>query len=285
MIFADIRGKLGAEGQRAHSRSEDLLTSTAFGLLRYLPFEQGLGALLRRARVVERDGEHIKCSQQPDWLRLSGGLSQPIEFWPRLRQGGEPDLRLTFNGGAEVVLIEVKLDSGKSPIAGADEDDETAVADGAQELEERVDPDQLVRYWKGQTDELASDKRVSIIFLTAHAVPPSVDLLASLKRCEKMRLGWLSWRDVWVVADEAKSSSGADEPAADLAALLRHKGLFEFSGFVYRDMPSLPARGRFFDQPLLAAHDGSFFAAVRDIGNGAWAGVSGRFFVADGGRR
>jgi hypothetical protein len=34
MIDAEIRGKLRADYSRAHDRAEDLLTSTAFGLLR-----------------------------------------------------------------------------------------------------------------------------------------------------------------------------------------------------------------------------------------------------------
>ena len=42
MIEAVVRGNLGRNQVWAHERSEDLLTSTVFGLLRYLPPGQGI---------------------------------------------------------------------------------------------------------------------------------------------------------------------------------------------------------------------------------------------------
>jgi hypothetical protein len=46
-----------------------VLTSTAFGLPRYLPFVSGIAALFR-ARVVEPTDGELSCEQSPDWLGL-----------------------------------------------------------------------------------------------------------------------------------------------------------------------------------------------------------------------
>ena len=51
MIFAELHGKLGTDYSLAHERAEDLLTSSAFQLLRYLPPQRGLVALLRAVLV------------------------------------------------------------------------------------------------------------------------------------------------------------------------------------------------------------------------------------------
>jgi hypothetical protein len=277
MIFADIHGKLGSDGQRAHDRSEDLLTSTAFGLLRYLPFDVGLGALLRRARVVTQTAD-TACNVTPNWLRLDGGLARPIEFWPRLRRGGEPDLRLTLDRGNEVVLIEVKLDSGKTLIAGADDDDLEPSGDAE---EPPIDPDQLVRYWEGQQAEVAAGVRTSIIYLTAHAVPPLRDLGASLKPEKPIRLAWLSWRDVCAVAELAKKGHVGSDAATDLAALLRHKGLFEFNGFADAEpAKNLPATANFWTEaPVRKLRQERFFAVFREAQLHAWMGLQGQFFT------
>lgn len=56
MLFAERHGKLGRDGSLAHDRAEDLLTSTAFQLLRYLPPHDGLFAVLNRVRAVRWDG-------------------------------------------------------------------------------------------------------------------------------------------------------------------------------------------------------------------------------------
>lgn len=285
MIFADLQGKLGSGYQKAHERGEDLLTSTVFGLLRYLPFDQGLGAILRRARVVQRGGAEVRCAPMSDWLRLAGGLSRPLEFWPRLQRGGEPDLRLTFAGGNEVVLIEVKLHSGKSQLAqdGPDTDDEDADVDDANdEREARIDPDQLVRYFEGQLWELSAGARLSIIYLTSHVLPPLAELGESFDRAERgdIRLAWLSWRDVWAVAEEAKVHASPDGPAADIAKLLRHKGLFQFNGFRRSELPNLQGSGRFWvEKGRPVAGTTSFFKSCHDAGASDWAGARGSFFV------
>ncbi len=223
MIFAEVHGKLGRNCSRAHERLEDLLTSTVFGLLRYLPPEDGLLPLLRRARFVTIEGGAVSVVESRDWLGDRPLLPRAPEFWPRWGRYGEPDLLLVLQDehdvAARAILIEAKLYSPKSGSAG---EDDSSVANP-----EVPDPDQLVRYWQGLSTRYAGVER-TIIYLTSHGVPPAAELVESLRREPSMRLAWLSWRDIWRIADQAAKNSLA---AQDLATLLRHKGLYSFSGF------------------------------------------------------
>jgi hypothetical protein len=231
VIFAEVRGKLGRGSSRASERLEDMLTSTVFGLLRYLPIEEGLARLLRCARFVSLIGNCASLSPNPDWLASTPRVPPELLFWPRWERHGEPDLLITWPGQHEdlqhAIIIEAKLYSRKS--GSADEDD-AALADP-----ELPDPDQLVRYWQGLCERYGKTDR-TVIYLTSHAAPPTVELAESLRREPSMHLAWLSWRDVWRLAEGLASRSLA---AQDLAMLLRHKGLFYFAGFG-RLNPPLP---------------------------------------------
>jgi len=224
MIFAEIHGKLGIDYSRAHERAEDLLTSTAFGLLRYLMPAEGLLAILRLARPVRVEGETIIIRPDPDWLGVGPIAAIDVVFWPYWPGYGEPDILLTLRDHAgcpaALVVIEAKLHSPKS--SQASEDDEPT-------NENVVDPDQLVRYWQGLQGLPgfhAMPRR--LIYLTKHGAAPAEELAESVRRAPGMQLAWLSWRDVWAVADSTAENS---LPAADLAQLLAYKGLKRFNGF------------------------------------------------------
>jgi hypothetical protein len=74
------------------------------------------------------------------------------------------------------LVVEVKLDSGKSQLGNADEDDEEAT--------EPRDPDQLSRYWSRLSENAKRDRvpALGVVYLTAHAVPPLDALQESLVR-------------------------------------------------------------------------------------------------------
>ncbi|MBP3958639.1 hypothetical protein J8F10_25615 [Gemmata sp. G18] len=215
MLFAERHGKLGRNGSRAHDRAEDLLTSTAFQLLRYLPLEVGLLAVLRRMRAVGSDG-HV-ATEAPAWLMLNTVTAADYTFWPRWAGFGEPDVVVTLSASGVTVgrlVIEVKLDAGKS--GEAKEDTETADA---------PDPDQLRRYWQGL--RTTSDApALGVVYLTSHPIPPVDDLTVSVAREPGDWLGWLSWRTVWSVVRASELL-----PARDLADILAAKGLKCFDGF------------------------------------------------------
>lgn len=234
MLFAELHGKLGRDGSRAHDRAEDLLTSTAFQLLRYLPLGVGLLAVLRRVRDVAPDGRVLTTA--PPWLKLEvateARYTARYTFWPHWGEHGQPDVvvELLVDGlSLGWFVIEVKLEASKSG-AASDEDDEDTDAE--------VSPDQLHKYWQGLKAQFG-DKRLGIVYLTSHIVPPAEELTASVSREPGDWLGWLSWRDVWAAVRTS------DELAArDLAAILAAKGLKGFDGFHSRPwrLPKQPRR-------------------------------------------
>jgi hypothetical protein len=223
MIFADLHGKISSV-TRLHERAEDVLTSTAFGLLRYLPEKDGLLPLLQLARRVRLAGDDVLVDHDPSWLPFQRWSRCDLDFWPKFGDYGEPDLRLQmFDASGSVdalILIEAKYMSPKSGQAGADEPFDPAVPD----------PDQLVRYWQALSRAAPQRATKAIIYLTAHAAPPTDELEQSLRRQPEAQLGWLSWRDVWRVASAACHA----KPMGDLATLLGHKGLKPFTGFSRR---------------------------------------------------
>ncbi|WP_439620826.1 hypothetical protein [Gemmata sp.] len=229
MLFAETHGKLGRDGSLAHDRAEDLLTSTAFQLLGYLPPLDGLLAVLRRTRAVRWEGATAVVDREPpEWLtaalRTASGYSEPT-FWERWPGFGEPDVWLTLTRGSQEVaslVIEVKFDSPKS-----------TRPDGPGGSEADTPPsqprDQLWDYCEGlrrRRGELAA----GVIYLTSHATPPTDELSESLRLAKNADpwLGWLSWRDVWA---EIRDAGKHSRPAADLAQILAAKGLSHFAGF------------------------------------------------------
>lgn len=252
MIFAELQGKLGQHHSRAHERAEDVLTSTVFGLLRYLPLSDWLGPLAGRIRPIQK---HLgpKFPADGTWLDVRTVATCEFVLWHRLSPYGEPDVVLLLRDAQErllhLLVIEVKLYSPKSGSASkvavaADDDD-------AEEELAGIDKDQLVRYWCYACAELARLQKsqpggasdgvpatASLVYLTAHSAPPSEELLISLAAGgSSMRLGWLSWFDIWQVA-HAAGKLGKSLPAADLEALLAHKGFRRFVGF--HDLPCIP---------------------------------------------
>jgi hypothetical protein len=240
MLFAEQRGKLGRDGTRAHDRAEDLLTSTAFQLLRYIPLDVGLFAVLKRVRAVLYNGELSR--ELPDWLKLQAITEAEYVFWPSWGEYGQPDVVITLMSGTIPfgrLVVEVKLDANKS---GSAEDEEAT---------EAPDPDQLRRYWQGlkKKQEEDSIKPLGVIYLTSHAILPSDELKKSQDREQGNWLGWLSWRDVWAAmqATGTMLPSGASLPACDLAEILASKGLKAFQGFGMCQAPKLVVSPHFWN--------------------------------------
>ena len=219
MLFAERHRKLGRHGSRAHERSEDLLTSTFVQLLRYIPLEEGLLAVLSRVRSATPDGG---LDKRPTWLPQKVS-SVVYECWKRVG-ASEPDVVVTlFEGVRKLgrIVIEVKLDSAKSGEDGED-------------IAVEIPRDQLARYWRGLND--GNVHALGVIYLTSQASPPVVELASSLRSAPGDWLGWLSWGDVWTALRRSMHLA-----ARDLADILQAKQLSHFRGFEPESL--LPALG------------------------------------------
>src|SRR5947209_5260501 len=117
MIDADIRGKLGRDGRSAHDRSEDLLTSTVFGLLQYLDIRDSFLPLISRVRPVSFSdcGPAVAGERTTGigWIDVDQAARCDVRFWPSFGRWGQPDLLLCFRDAGHrplhFVVIEAKL--------------------------------------------------------------------------------------------------------------------------------------------------------------------------------
>lgn len=228
MIFAELRGKLGPNAANADDRSEDLLTSTVFGLLRYISPNEGLLAILRKAKRLELCGNSLAALHREAWLDTPRVDSFNIEFWPTIGERSEPDILIRLKDSAGVlvhlILIEVKLWSPKSG-GPVETDDDTE--EGARQIV--GDSDQLVKYWRG-LQRIKGDAAASLVYLTPHITPPFSELKESIELCPEMHIEYLSWADVWLALRECNAMNH-QLVNDDLLHLLRHKGLSYFEGF------------------------------------------------------
>lgn len=233
MIPALLHGKLSREQENM----EDILTSTVFGILRYVPPEKGLLPLLRKTQTV--DGQ--PCSL----FDIGEGARVDYQFWPTLKERGrqgesefechscEPDLLLKIHradGSRLYVLIEAKLSSGKSSGPSQDPD---------------APHDQLAREW----DNLVclsrrEDAEPLLIFLTADFSIPTGQIRESEEEYVRKRpggrfaCGWLTWRQIPIVFRD-----DADDRLQDLVKLCERLNLRFFNGiFVIEAVPGITWR-------------------------------------------
>lgn len=254
MIFAELQGKLGQNHSRAHERAEDVLTSTVFGLLRYLPLDAWLAPLLARVRTGP------EFAVDPGWLNVTDVSRCDMRLWQRRSPFGEPDvmMRLFDAQGRlrHLLIIEVKLYSPKSGSADWAEpaDAEQNEGDEGSEIE-GIDQDQLARYWLYANNELdrlrtshptdnAEAPTASLVYLTAHVTAPAEEMEVSEAAAVRLqaadqpiRLAWLSWFDVWRVAYEISKRGQGPLAAHDIERLLTHKGFRQFVGFEGAEAP------------------------------------------------
>lgn len=226
MIPALLHGKLS----RRQENMEDILTSSVFGTLQYLPPEGGLFPFLQCTRFPNGGGFNA--------LEFGPGTNVEYEFWPQLHErvpGGcnedrcipcEPDVLLKIKppvGRSIYILVEAKFRSGKSSDAT---DSEVAPTD------------QLAREWDNLV-ELAYRRNAEphLIYLTADVGIPGEEIQASEREYLSKRpagaafsCGWLSWRHLERVIRKL-NEQGVDNPCLrDLTRLCRRLDLHFYDG-------------------------------------------------------
>lgn len=226
MIPALLHGKLS----RQQENMEDILMSSVFGTLRYLPPEDGLFPFLRCARMP--DGGAF------DALDFESEAAVEYAFWPWLHErvpGGhgnercipcEPDLLLKIrpaDGRQIYILIEAKFRSGKSSDAGGNEVAPT---------------DQLAREWDNLVARAhREDAEPHLIYLTADFSIPIEEIKASEREYLSKRpagaafsCGWLSWRHLERCIRHL-NDQGVDNPCLrDLTRLCKRLDLRFYDG-------------------------------------------------------
>jgi hypothetical protein len=244
VLLAEIHGKT----IQAARDSEDYLTSTVFGHLRYVPPHLFWPALLATARSVPGPGgteTSLYSTLTSSGIGPARYERLEARFWKSHPALGEPDLLLLFAGGPQpplVVLIEAKLWSGKS---GVEEND------------------QLVRYL-GVLDDLDAvglgvppEACRFLVYLTPRESFAEVEESLAWSEAperDRGRLFRLRWQDVLEAA--RRSAAQAPEPArtilADVATFLGRLGLEYFAGF-----------SRVSGMPMLTEKEGAIFRGRR----------------------
>lgn len=211
MSIAVTKGKISRTGNNFGSGSEDLLTASVFGLMRYLPAEVLLFPILERAVNVREKILQLNKTILDEKIEY--------EFWPKLKFS-EPDLKMDF-GDNHTIFIEAKFYSGKSG---------------------NGEKDQLLR----QYQDLRNLKSGlgTIIYLTKHRTIPVAEISDSVNSVRNFgdnldpddfenNTFWLSWFDVWEVC-ELKRDAGVlhqKRIITDLCEFLGKLGLKHFTGF------------------------------------------------------
>jgi len=213
MIDALLNGKLS----RNQENMEDILTSSVFGLMKYLPAEQGLFPYLRKTKMYPEGLVGFEY--------LSDAKKVTYEFWPKFSEDDclpcEPDLVITIDFDAPrkplVIVIEAKYLSGKSSVA----DDKA-----------RRPTDQLAREWDNLSKHCARiGAKLLLIYLTAASFLPKDELFAARRECETKRpqdtfiCGWLSWHDLPEIFSKSRK-----EVSGDIFQLARRFGFTRFTG-------------------------------------------------------
>jgi len=226
MIEAGLHGKLPVGLQDV----EDLITSTVFGLLQYVPPNIFWPAILIQAKSCKDKSFLNKCSEFGIEIGDYGRLD--IYFWPAHRQLGEPDLLLIFSGNNQSPLcfiIEAKLRATKS-------------GEG--------DQDQLNRYlailkdlkWIYKTTGFHEPLVLpGLIYLTPSAA--WLELYDSINNAPGYldagsSLFLLQWQDILEVSRRILRDTSEPQRTMlnKIALFLKHCGLEYFRGFTHLDL-------------------------------------------------
>lgn len=254
MLIAEIHGKRfpEAEGQ------EDWLTSSVFGHLRHIGPGAFWTGLFDRAHTV---GTRVSLYSWicASGIRLAEYVKLEIHFWKTYANYGEPDLILCFSGGQQpplIVLIEVKLDSGKSG---------TGVNDQLKRYLELLDDPAILGAFPTTRRELRC-----LVYLTRAFSKLEIEESVELSRIAgiedaKDRLFGLQWQDV---LESAATEAGHNLLLDEVALFLKIRGFEAFRGFRTPPLALKPVSGTFYG----TGYFGPAFEEIRGLTGGRFYG-------------
>ncbi len=240
-----IKAVLGAKS-KGNEYSEDILTSTVFGNLKYINNSLALIPFIELAflydenrttlwQVFKAEGIELRCYQKVDYY-----------FWSNNNEHGEPDLILIFSNhihGLEdlLITIEIKFKSDKGGVG---------------------EKDQLARYFNAVDDiniEGFSDLGISgfkgrkgfIIYLTevnTYSEISESEQIINTKHGKDRQVFQLIWYQLYDILDKMNAFYTTTEKAIadDLMDYLEKIGLRGFSGITRPDESLITA----FSQPF-----------------------------------
>lgn len=232
--------------------TEDILTSTVFGALRYLRPDIILIPFIEASFLYNEQRTNLWKKLNSEGIELRCYREIEYVYWPRNNNYGEPDLIILFKNHIHgyddfLLIVEAKFKSGKS---GTEEND------------------QLVRYYEAITNDIEnfSEPRVSgfkgkkgyIVYLTeAEAysdIAASSYLLGNKYNELKDQIFHLKWQQLYKTFETMYEFCSSNEKAIvnDLIEYLKKLGLRDFSGI------SLP------DESLNAAFSSQYPIFYRD---------------------
>lgn len=225
MLVAEIHGKIVPEAQT----SEDYLTSTVFGHLRYLSPDVFWGDLFCNALDCIEKAETLSMYLCNASISVSKYTRLNAYFWPKHASLGEPDLALRFEGGDQQplnVLIEAKLFAGKSGYGKNDQLDRYArIMDDFRTIGIGAD---------------ASDHNV-LIYLTAKDSLAEINESLALPHAglRSERIFRMQWQDVLKTCQTCLLSNSIDERDSlvldDVKRFLIRRRLEYFERFKHHD--------------------------------------------------
>jgi len=208
MVEALLKGKLSREQENM----EDILTSITFGLLKYIPVNEGLLQLLSFAY-------DINDNKLPNSLHEC--TNAKYEFWPLIQDyhnSCEPDVLIEVSSIKDkyLILIEAKYNSEKTSLKEKNE------FVGDQLAKEYMN---LLSTTKKKNAQPLLIYLTKDVFIPKNEIETSISELKNKAQIDNIQLFWLSWRHITLI----KSSN---KMILDLISLFRERlNLFFFEGF------------------------------------------------------
>jgi len=225
MIQAELKGKIPEL-----ENSEDILTSCIFGLLRYLPLQEGLFEILKKTKNYDDNSSILDNNQE-----IIHYNEAEYFFWEASESYGKPDLILIFKSHDQIVapailVIEVKYYSEKSRSGEHDQlkDYFLALSD---ENSRKTFYNEKISEFKG--------KFLGLVYLTYYSQEKECeDSLYELSKCKlddvKKNFYQLRWNDISKVIKKRKSAENDEyrrKIFEDLYELMLRKNFIDFEGW------------------------------------------------------
>ena len=204
-MISEIRGKLDFTSEI--SKSEDKLTGSFFGGMRYLPYSKGLALLLEELNFYREEDSFLYKELILD--QTEEFIGNHLEFW-RMDKYGELDVEIDLD--YLYIGVEVKYLSGLSS------------------------EDQLERELK-IIDEKRGSKEGLLIFLAPNSLIgdalKSIDEISEDNLLKKVGFAYLSWESVYEKLAQKNQEYTPYESRIvdDILELLKYRGFEKFKSF------------------------------------------------------